>query len=416
MTPRTTIAVVAAGLTVLAGCTGNGDGTAATTTTSSSTTTTSASGRSPTTSTTTTTAPAPSDPDISGVEARLDQVASADTPTDIAFRPGDRRTMYVAERPGRVVAIQGDDSNVVLDLTGDISTEGERGLLGIVFSLDGRLLYVHHSDADGHNQLAEYQVRANGTVRQDSRRELLTVEQDSPVHKAGDLALDDDGLLYVALGDGGPPGDPEDHAQDLGDLRGSILRIDPRPAPDGRPYRIPTDNPHVDRPAARAEIWVHGLRNPWRISVDRPTGDLWIGDVGQFIWEEIDHLPRGEQAGANLGWNRFEGAHRFAEASGPPPEEHVEPLHEYNHDDGGCAVTGGVVYRGSDIDGLAGAYLFTDVCDGRVRGLTHRDGEVLDVRVLVEGPSQVVAFGQDLDGEVFLASLDGRIMKLVAAV
>jgi len=371
--------------------------------------------------TTTTTQPAPSDGDISKVRARVEEISRAEMPTDLAWRPGEPDAMYVAEREGRVVRVRlddrGDDGQpgreTVLDLRDDTSTEGERGLLAIAFSPNGRRLYVHHSGADGHNHLVEYRVRRDGSVAAGSRRELLVVEQDSPVHKAGDLAVDNDGLLFVALGDGGPAGDPRDRAQNVGEWYGSILRIDPRP-PEGEaaaPYTVPDGNPGHPRP----EIFVHGLRNPWRISLDRPTGDLWIGDVGQYIWEEINWLPAGEQAGTNLGWNRFEGNHRFAQASGPPPPDHVPPLHEYNHDDGGCAVTGGFVYRGAAIRRLPGAYVFTDLCDGRVRALTHRGREVLDVRVIAEAPTQVVTFGQDLDGELYLASLDGRIMKLVPA-
>ncbi|MCZ7525056.1 MAG: PQQ-dependent sugar dehydrogenase [Acidimicrobiia bacterium] len=214
-------------------------------------------------------------------------------------------------------------------------------------------------------------------------------------------------MLYLGLGDGGGAGDegrghaPGGNGQSLGTLLGKILRLDPRAAGSG-PYAVPADNPFVGVEGARPEIWVYGLRNPWRFSFDRATGDLWIGDVGQNRWEEIDLIPAGAAAGANLGWNLLEGTHEFR---GAPPPGAVPPVFEYPHSEG-CSVTGGYVYRGPRIPQLAGAYLFTDYCDGTIRALRVEDGVLVeaDLGVATRGPT---SFGEDRTGELYVLSAEG---------
>jgi len=220
-----------------------------------------------------------------------------------------------------------------------------------------------------------------------------------------------DGYLYIGMGDGGSAGEPQGNGQSLGTLLGKMLRIEPRPT-GGKPYGIPPDNPFVGRTGGiRPEIWAYGLRNPWRWSFDRETGDLWIGDVGQGAWEEIDFQPAGSKGGQNYGWNRLEGTHPYR-ASTPPPSA-VPPIYEYSHAAGGCAVTGGYVYRGGQISGLAGAYLFTDYCGGALTALVQRGGRVVQQRVLGRGLPSIVSFGQDQDGELYLLSLQGPVYKLM---
>jgi glucose/arabinose dehydrogenase len=214
----------------------------------------------------------------------------------------------------------------------------------------------------------------------------------------------------MGIGVGSPGGDPDDAAQSLAALSGKLLRLDPTPT-RGKGYKVPTDNPFVGRRGARPEIWAFGLRNPWRFSFDRATGDLWIGDVGQYVMEEIDAGSLRRSAGANFGWNRLEGRRRF---NGSPPPRAVPPVHQYNHDDGRCAVVGGYVYRGTQIRGLQGAYLYGDVCDGRIRALARAGGRGLrhrDLRLRLPG---LVSFAEDRAGELYVLSLAGGVYRLAA--
>jgi glucose/arabinose dehydrogenase len=245
-----------------------------------------------------------------------------------------------------------------------------------------------------------------------SARTVLFVRQPFANHNGGGLVFGPDGDLYVGLGDGGSGGDPKGNGQSLSTLLGKMLRI--RPTPDGPdPYEIPDGNPFLGSSGALPQIWAFGLRNPWRFSFDRLTGDLWIGDVGQGEWEEIDRQPAGSPGGQNYGWNLTEGNHLFGGAS--PPPHWVRPVYEYSHESGGCAVVGGFVYRGAAIPALRGAYLFTDNCDGRIMGLRIQGGRAAVVRPLDAGVSSPSSFGQDLHGELYVLSLAGGVYRIASA-
>jgi glucose/arabinose dehydrogenase len=212
------------------------------------------------------------------------------------------------------------------------------------------------------------------------------------------------------IGDGSPGGDPNNAAQSLAVLSGKLLRLDPTPT-GGKGYTVPTSNPFVGKAGARPEVWAYGLRNPWRFSFDRATRDLWIGDVGQYVVEEIDVISLRRSAGANFGWNRLEGRRRF---HGSPPPRAVPPVHQYNHSNGRCAVVGGHLYRGTQLRGLQGAYLYGDVCDGRIRALARARGQALRHRDLGLRLPGLVSFAENHAGELYALSLAGGVYRLAA--
>lgn len=327
----------------------------------------------------------------------------------MAIRPGDP-ALYVAEKTGRVAAIRGGAvaRDPVVDLTGRVSLGGEQGLLGLAFSPDGRYLYVNFTDTNGHTHVTEFAMRGRG-VAPGSERDVLVVEQPYANHNGGNLAFGPDGHLYIGLGDGGSGGDPHGNGQSLSTLLGKMLRIIPRPT-GGLPYGIPPDNPFVDRPGARPEIWAFGLRNPWRYSFDRASGDLWIGDVGQSSWEEVSLQRAGSAGGENYGWSAFEGSRAFA--GGVVPGDAVAPVHEYSHDEGGCTVIGGYVYRGRSIPALRGIYVFGDLCIGEIEGLRVREGGPVRHRTLGPTVENLSSFGEDRRGELYALSLSGGVYRL----
>jgi glucose/arabinose dehydrogenase len=220
-------------------------------------------------------------------------------------------------------------------------------------------------------------------------------------------------MLYIATGDGGGGGDPEGNGQKLDTLLAKILRIDVDTTSDGRPYGIPDDNPFRDGAGAQPEIWLTGLRNPWRISFDRATGDLWIGDVGQGSFEEIDVLRAGSGGGQNFGWNVTEGFHCFPDVEPCHPDGLTPPVTEYDHGFG-CSVTGGYVYRGTAQPGLVGGYVFADYCSGNVWLIDARADEVLEPRLVAETGRSVSSFGEDEAGELFATDLQGALLRVVA--
>jgi glucose/arabinose dehydrogenase len=348
-------------------------------------------------------------PNLSRVKVRLVQIATLEQPVAFADRAGDA-ALYIAEKTGKVVAIRGGrvDPTPVLDLSGQVSHGGEQGLLGLAFSSDGRFLYVNFTDQNGNTNVTEFAMREGRAVSATGRL-VLFVRQPFANHNGGDLAFGPDGYLYIGLGDGGSEGDPLDNGQRLDTLLGKMLRIDPREA-NGHAYAIPPANPFVGRSGVRPEIWAYGLRNPWRYTFDRQTGDLWIGDVGQNTWEEIDVQPAGSKGGQNYGWNRMEGNHPYR---GSAPAHAVGPIYEYNHSGGGCAVVGGYVYRGSAIPELRGAYLFGDNCLAPIVAIVRAGGRIVQRRTLPISVASLSSFGEDRAGELYALSLGGAVYRIV---
>ncbi|MEV7006423.1 PQQ-dependent sugar dehydrogenase [Streptosporangium sp. NPDC051022] len=333
---------------------------------------------------------------------RFTEIARLDMPVAMAVRKGDR-TLYVAEQSGRLRAVT--DGRVapepVVDLSAEVSRGNEQGLLGVAFHPGGDFLYLDWTDAEGHTHVTEWAF-AGGKAT--GRRDVLFQRQPYANHNGGQLAFGPDGHLYVAFGDGGSGGDPDGNGQNTGTWLGKILRIDPR----GTPYRVPDGNPFAGRQGARPEIWAYGLRNPWRFSFDRKTGDMWIGDVGQDSWEEVDFAPRGK-GGQNYGWNRREGNHPFR---GEAPAETVAPVIEYPLREGGnCSVIAGYVYRGERISELAGHFLYGDFCAGWVRSVAaDRPGPGMEIGRV----EQLSSFGEDNEGELYALSLTGPLYRLDA--
>jgi glucose/arabinose dehydrogenase len=327
----------------------------------------------------------------------------------MATRKGDD-ALYFAEQVGRVMAIRDGrvDPTPVLDIQPLVSAGGEQGLLGLAFSPDGTFLYVDFTDNNGDTRVIEFRMRGD---RADgpSAREVLFVDQPFGNHNGGEVIFGPDHYLYVGLGDGGSEGDPQDNSQSLSTLLGKILRVDPRPA-GGKPYAIPPDNPFEGRAGARPEIWAYGLRNPWRFSFDRVTGDLWIGDVGGGQREEVDFQLASSKGGENYGWNRMEGSFLFQ--GGRPPNNAVLPVFDYSHEGGNCVVTGGYVYRGTAIPDLAGAYLYGDFCLGRLIGLRAEGGKVVAKRTFQARIPELSSFGEDQQGELYAISLAGPIYRI----
>jgi glucose/arabinose dehydrogenase len=327
--------------------------------------------------------------------------------------------LYVVEKSGTIRALRDGlvyDPVPVLDVSSEVSSGLEQGLLGLAFSPNGKFIYVNLNDAAGDTHIFEFAF-ADGVADPDSRREVLSVDQPAENHNGGTLIFGPDGYLYAGLGDGGGAGDPDYNGQSLDTLLGKLLRIDPRPS-KGASYRIPADNPFVTKRGGkqRAEIWAYGLRNPWKFSFDRKTGDLWIADVGQAVEEEINLQRASSEGGENYGWNHMEGLRLYADR--PPgtkePADHVPPIHVYlNEGSDACSVTGGYVYRGEAIEWLQGAYVYSDWCDGRLRYLRQKNGEVVEEGELGLTVPLAASFAEDHDGELYAISLAGPIFKLI---
>jgi len=336
---------------------------------------------------------------------------------------GDGR-LYVVEQGGTVRVVEPDGAlraEPFLDISDRVSSGGERGLLGLAFhsgyAANGRF-YVDYTDRDGNTVVSELQRSSGDPIRADpaSERVLVRIEQPYANHNGGMVAFGPDGYLYVGMGDGGSGGDPENRAQDPTKLLGKILRIDVDHEAGGTPYAIPSDNPFADGAGGRPEIWALGVRNPWRFSFDREAGDLWIGDVGQSTWEEVDRSTQatGGGRGANYGWRLMEGFACYDPAEGCPTGGLTLPVAVYGHDVG-CAVTGGYVYRGSTSPVLRGAYLFGDYCSGRIWALDAAGRDRQDPVLLLESGLSISSFGEGDDGELYATDLgQGALYRLVA--
>ena len=354
---------------------------------------------------------------VTGVRVGFETIGEFEEPIDLVFRPGVTDRGYLAERAGvvRDLDLATGESTAVLDITDETTTDSERGLLGLVVAPDGGHLYVSSTNLDGDSRVVEYAIADDGALDETSARTVLALDQPFPNHNGGHLVFGPDGLLYIGLGDGGAAGDPLEAGQDRGQLLGSILRIDPAGI-DGSAYAIPADNPFVGEEGARPEVWLKGVRNPWRFSFDRATGDLWVGDVGQDEIEEIDHLPADADGlnagrGLNLGWNAMEGDQPYDD--GVEPEDHTPPVFTYTHAEGGCSVTGGFVYRGSTIPELFGAYLYADYCAGDLRALAVTDGAVVDDATIADPVDGPVSFAQGPGNELYLLAQSGPLLEIV---
>jgi glucose/arabinose dehydrogenase len=343
-------------------------------------------------------------------------------PLGIANAGDGSGRLFVAEQGGRIRVVR--DGRILatpfLDISDRITSGGERGLLGVAFHPkfpDDPRVFVDYTDANGDTQVSSFRVAAPGddTVDPASEIAILHVSQPFANHNGGALAFDPDGMLLIALGDGGSGGDPQGNGQSLGTLLGKILRIDIEKNDADHPYRIPANNPFRDGANGnRPEIWLWGLRNPWRMSFDRATGDLWIGDVGQNSWEEIDVHRGATPGGTNYGWNRMEGSHCFQPPQGCEDPALTGPVTDYGRDSG-CTVIGGNVYRGATQTALAGGYVFGDYCSGRIWAIDPAiDGYRAPVEIGQSGRS-LVAFGEDEAGELYAADIGkGAVLRVTA--
>jgi glucose/arabinose dehydrogenase len=330
---------------------------------------------------------------------KLTPVATGlEAPVDVTSTASEPDRLYVVEQPGRIrTIVDGKLSpEPFLDITSDVQAGGEQGLLSVAFHPDyesNRLFYVDYTDLNGDTRVVEFHARDGAAPER--KRELLFVDQPYANHNGGQLAFGPDGRLYVGMGDGGGGGDPEERAQNLGERLGKLLSLD------------------VDTAGSDWRIDGYGLRNPWRFSFDRETGDLWIGDVGQGEWEEIDYTPRESPGLENYGWDVYEGTHRFENEDPNPKGRLVMPVAEYSHDHG-CSVTGGFVYRGEAIPSAQGRYFYGDYCSGNVWSLALVDGRASEVtRHRIQVPA-LSSFGEDPAGELYLVSIEGKVFRLDA--
>jgi glucose/arabinose dehydrogenase len=349
---------------------------------------------------------------------RLRKVGDFNAPVYVTAPPGDATRLFVVERAGTIrVVLHGHELGApFLDVSSQVRTDGERGLLSMAFAPDyarSGLFYIYFTDTTGDIHIQELKRSSNpNRAIPGSARNLLTVNhREFSNHDGGQLQFGPDGRLYAGLGDGGGGGDPHHHGQSLATDLGKLLRIDPRRPSGGRPFGV-SGNPFTSRRGALPEIWAYGLRNPWRFSFDRATGDLVIADVGQDRFEEVDFARRGAGRGANYGWNLFEGFHRFSAGSAPGA---VKPRLEHSHRDGYCSITGGYVVRDRSLGSLYGRYVYGDLCRSAIRSVKlGRSGGASGDRDLGVSVSQLVSFGQDAGGHVYTVSLAGRVSRLVA--
>ena len=346
---------------------------------------------------------------------RLTKVAEGFRRPTFVTNAGDgSKRLFVLEKGGviRIVADGKVSSTPFMDVTSIVKSSGnEQGLLGLAFhpkfKENGRF-FIAYTAQSGDNTVMEYRAAGERGDPQ-SGRTMLSVKDPFPNHNGGMLAFGPDGYLYASFGDGGSSGDPNGNAQNLDSLLGKLLRIDVN---SGSPYGIPKDNPFAGRTGARPEIWAYGLRNPWRFSFDRQTGDMWIADVGQNAIEEIDFQPAASKGGENYGWRTMEGSACFNPASNCTKAGLVFPIAEYTHSKG-CSVTGGYVYRGAALPSLKGQYFYADYCSGNFWAISREGAgkaQVTELPRIVEGIS---SFGEDEAGEIYLVGdRDGALYRL----
>jgi glucose/arabinose dehydrogenase len=349
-------------------------------------------------------------------------VDGLDAPLGVVNAGDGSGRLFVPQQGGRIRIVR-DGSLVAqpfLDIADRVTSGGERGLLGVAFHPgypDDPRLFVDYTDVNGDTRVSSFRVDPASPDRVDPATEqrLLFVKQPFANHNGGALAFGPDGFLYIGMGDGGGTGDPGARAQNTGTLLGKILRVDIDTETAGRDYGIPPDNPYADgADGGLAEIWLWGLRNPWRMSFDRANGDLWIGDVGQGDWEEIDVQRAGAPGGTNFGWNRMEGSHCFSPSSGCEDPSLALPVTEYGHDQG-CTVIGGDVDRGTAQPLLVGGYLFADYCSGRVWAIDPSVDGAREPTLVAETDHNFSAFGEDQAGELYAVDISqGTLLRVTA--
>jgi glucose/arabinose dehydrogenase len=316
--------------------------------------------------------------------------------TDVASTRAEPRRLYAVEQVGRIrIVVNGKVTGTFLDIRDRVLSGGEQGLLSVAFHPNyarNHRFYVDYTDKNGDTRVVEFRSRKGRAIKS-SARQLLFLQDPYPNHNGGDLVFDRNGLMYLGMGDGGSGGDPQNRAQNMSQRFGKLMRINP-----------------LKRPA-RWQIVGLGLRNPWRFSFDRANGDLYIADVGQGEWEEIDYRPRAQVGTlANYGWRAFEGRARYSNTS-LGPGQLVAPVHVYSHDEG-CSVTGGYVYRGRAVPSAVGRYFFGDYCSGTVWSLRISGAQATDVRRESFSVDGLASFGEDASGELYAATENGRILKL----
>jgi glucose/arabinose dehydrogenase len=348
---------------------------------------------------------------------RLVRIGRFNAPLFVTAPRGDRKVQFVVEQGGRIMVVRNGRKlgTPFLDISSQVTSGGEQGLLSMAFAPDyasSGLFYVYFTDNAGDQRVVEYRRASANRADPESARLVLEMADSESNHNGGLLLFGPGGHLYIGTGDGGGGGDrhgARGNAQNLGSLLGKILRIDPRPSGSGA-YSVPGSNPFVGRSGARGEIYAYGLRNPWRFSFDRRNDNLSIGDVGQGDVEEIDFVRSGR--GKNFGWRPFEGRRRYTPGESAPG--HVRPVIQRFHDDGNCSITGGVVVRDRAVPALYGRYVFGDFCLGRVESAKLRPGRATQQRTTRLRVSSLSSFGEDARGRVYATSLDGPVYRIAA--
>ena len=349
-------------------------------------------------------------------------VSGFDSPLDVTNAGDGSGRLFVVEQAGRIRLVKGGAlvERPFLDITGRIASGGERGLLGLAFHPDypkDPRFFVNYTDRDGNTVVSQFTVSGADPDLGDPGSEvvLMHIAQPFENHNGGAVVFGPDGMLYIATGDGGSGGDPQGNGQRLDTHLGKILRIDVNVAPGSSiAYQVPADNPFVTTAGAKPEIWFYGLRNPWRIRFDRETGDLWIGDVGQNAWEEID-VARAGQKGLDYGWNIMEATHCFNPSSGCDQTGLTLPVAEYDHDLG-CAVIGGVVVRDPSQGRLNGGYLFGDACSDNLWLMDPAGDQLRKAALVAKMGRTLSSIGEAEDGSVYATNLEsGELLRISSA-
>ncbi len=344
------------------------------------------------------------------------RVGEAEQPMVLISKP-DGNGFLLGERKGQIKTTEiNDDGSLsigetLLDLSNMVSTAGEGGLLGMAFSKDGSELFINYTAKPMTSRISSFPL-VNGLLGADmeSEKKIIEIPQPYPNHNGGHLLVDDDGYLLIGLGDGGAGNDPLGHGQDTSTFHGSILRVNPN-TPKETPYIVPSDNPFIGSSSDfLPEIFLYGLRNPWRFDFDPSNGHLWIADVGQDRLEEVNLLlAESYTNGANFGWASMEGT--LKRLGFKPDVDYHVPVHEYEHGDGRCSIIGGVVVRDGNLEGLEGAFVYSDLCDGKIRALLFNGEQLIDhdLETVVELP---ISFTRASDGRIYVLSATGGIFRL----